>query len=224
MTRRGAIWGLGALLVIGVLALWQVAVRRLDFFAVRSIEVVGLRHLEEHALVEALGIPPDAHVAIDLAPIAARARGYAGVREATVRRRLPGTLVVEVVEAPAVAIVRHDDQVVVMDDRGQALPVLPSRLTTSLPLSEQDSVVAALLGRLQATDPAWFAVIDRAVRIGGDVVLRAGLRSVRVPAGAGAPEFLDLAAVRDALEARQLGWATIDARFAGRMFVRRSPA
>ena len=90
MKRRVAIALLGALLVIGLYALAQVSIRRLDFFRIRMVEVVGNRHLDERELVHRLAIPVDAHIGIALEPIAERARTIAGVRQARVERRWPG--------------------------------------------------------------------------------------------------------------------------------------
>jgi cell division protein FtsQ len=224
ISRRAATGVLLIALAIGLVALWQVSLRRLDFFAVRAVEVIGLRHLDEQALLDALGIPPGAQVAIDLEPVAERARAFAGVREATVTRRLPGTIVVRITEAPAVAIARRDDQVVVLDDRGAVLPVSPRRLTTPLPLTDGDSAVTALLGRLQEADPVWFATVDRATRDGGDALLTVSGAIIRLALGAPRSTLVELAAVRSWLERSHMAWTAIDARFAGRMFVRRSPS
>lgn len=221
MRRRTAILGLSVLLLAGLYALGQVAVRRLDFFRIRSVEVAGIRHLDEHKLVRDLAIPADAHIAVALDPIAERARGIVGVRHATVSRRWPGTLVVTISEAPAVALVAEDGQLLVLDDRGAILPVDPVRLTTSLPIADRDSAVAALLGRLQSTDPQWYRAIDRARADGREVQLDVNGQTVRLAGSADSHLLLDLAVVRDWLEQHDIKWAAIDARFQGRMFVRR---
>jgi hypothetical protein len=86
---------------------------------------------------------------------------------------------------------------------------------------ERDIAVAALLGRLQATDPQWFQAIDEARADGRETVLRAAGHSVRLNSSANTRVLLDLAVVREWLD-RNLGdWSTIDARFEGRMFVRK---
>lgn len=222
MTRGRLTLLLTLLLVAGVFALWQVALRRLDFFAVRSVEVHGLTHLDERVFVEALAIPEDADMALDLEPVAERARGFAGIREAHVARRLPGTLVVRVREAPAVAIATREGRVVVLDDRATILPVDPARLAVPLPLADADSAVTSLLARVQEVDPLWFRTLDRVTREGREVVLHTMEGSVRLPLGAGTRTVIELAAVRAWLERGEVAWETIDARFAGRMFVRRN--
>jgi hypothetical protein len=132
--------------------------------------------------------------------------------------------VVSILEAPAVALSAEDGQLLVLDDRGGVLPVDPSRLTMSLPLAERDSAVAALLGRLQVTDPQWYALIDRARADGSEVRLAAEGREVRLQAAATSQVLSDLATVRDWLERQGIAWEMIDARFEGRMFVRKVAA
>jgi cell division septal protein FtsQ len=224
ITRRTALIGLSVALLAGIFALAQVAVRRLEFFQLRSIEFAGVRHLDERDMVERLAIPPDAHILTPLEPILERALDIPGVRQATIDRRWPGTLVITILEAPAVALVPDDGQLLVLDDRGGVLPIDPSRLTASLPLAERDSNVAALLGRLQATDPQWFQLIDRASAEGADVRLDADGHRVRMAATASSQLLLDLAAVREWLQRQGIAWEMIDARFEGRMFVRKGAA
>jgi cell division septal protein FtsQ len=222
--RRAAIATLSVALLAGLFALAQVAVRRLDFFRIRSVELAGVRHLDERDIVRHLALPPDAHIMTALDPLAERALTLPGVRSALVTRRWPGTLVVTILEAPAVALVVDDGALRVLDDRGGVLPINPARLTTSLPLAERDSAVAALLGRVQATDPEWYALIDYARADGSEVRLDADGREVLLQNAATSQVLLDLATVRDWLEQHGIAWEMIDARFHGRMFVRRGTA
>lgn len=222
--RRLWLGGLAVAFAIGLVALGRVALDRLDFFRIGSVEVEGIRHLDERAVVARLGIPSDAHILVPLAPIAAAAESLPGVRHATVSRRWPGTIRVAIREAPAVALAVRDGRVIVLDDRGQLLPIDPRRLESSLPLADDDSTVAALLARLQVTDPQWYRMVDRAAGEHGEVVLSVGSRTVRLEAGAGSDVLRDLAAVRDWLAEKGIAWQAIDARFDGRMFVRKEAA
>lgn len=225
MTRRQRwIAGLAAALVVSLAALAMVAVRRLEFFKVRQVEVAGVRLLDERDLVARLGIPADADIMIPLEPIAAAAAALPGVRAATASRRWPGTIQITIREAPAVAFAVEEGHVLVMDDRGGILPIDPARLEGPLPIAERDSALAALLGRLQATDPQWYWQVHRAVAVGREVRLEAGDRAVRLVSGAPSAVFRRLAAVREWLAERGTGWREIDARFEGRMFVRKEAA
>ena len=225
MTRRqGWLVGLSVALLAGVVALVLVGVQRLEFFRIRAVEVAGVRLLDERDLVARIGIPRDAHILVPLEPIAAAAEALPGVRSATVARRWPGTLLITVREAPAVALAVQEGHVLVIDDRAGVLPVDPARLEAPLPIAARDSVVASLLGRLQATDPQWYRQVDRATIDGRVVRLHVGPRTVLLGAGAGTEVFRHLAAVREWLAERQRDWRAIDARFRGRMFVQGAAA
>ena len=115
--RRTAIIALSVAFCVGLYALAQVAVRRLEFFRVRSIEFAGVRHLDERDMVVRLAIPATAHILTPLDPIAERALTIPGVRQASVERRWPGTLLITILEAPAVALVVDDDQLLVLHDQ-----------------------------------------------------------------------------------------------------------
>lgn len=216
--------GLAVALMASLVVLMMIAVRRLDFFKVHQVEVAGVRHLDERDLVARLGIPADAHIMIPLEPIAAAAAALPGVRAATASRRWPGTIRVTIREAPAVAFAVQEGRLLVMDDRGGTLPIDPARLESPLPIAERDSALAALLGRLQATDPQWYRQVDRAAAIGREVRLEAGQRAVRLVSGAPSAVFRRLAVVREWLAERGIAWREIDARFEGRMFVRKEAA
>jgi cell division septal protein FtsQ len=225
MTRRiAAIALVSVALLAGLVALALVTVHRLEFFQVRSVEVAGIRYLDERDLVARLGIPDDADILLPLEPIAESARSRPGVREARVSRRWPGTIRLTIREAPAVAMVVREGQLVVVDDRGVPLPVDPRRLDHALPIADPDSAVAALLARLQVNDPQWYRTVDRAAVEGGEVVLHLGPRVVRLDARATSTLFRRLAAVREWLSREGIGWSQIDARFDGRMFVRKEAA
>ena len=94
------------LVVVGALlaavAVWAAApavLRRADFFRVRQIELVGVRHLAPDAVIGALRLEPGASVWDDLDVLTARVRRLHGVADARVVRRLPGALVVRHREA-----------------------------------------------------------------------------------------------------------------------------
>lgn len=207
--------GGGALLFILV----PTIINRLAFFRVASVEFEGITYLNERDLLARLGIPPAAHILVDLAPIEARARQVPGVQEAHLSRRWPGTLVVHVREAVPVALVPIEGQLMVMDASGAILPWSPSRIDHPLPIAPSDSGVAALLGRLQLADPSGYALLDRVRREGGDIWLDAGPHAVRVRADANSTLLRRVGLVRDWLADSTLAWRQIDARVPSRFFV-----
>src|SRR5437870_12737060 len=66
--------------------------RRLSFFRVRQVELVGVRNLAPDAVIAALRLGPRASVFGDTRLLADRVRGLAGVAEARGVRRVPGVL------------------------------------------------------------------------------------------------------------------------------------
>ncbi len=212
--------GTTALLVAGWL-LAPAAGRRLAYFDVRHVEVVGARHVPTRAIVESLKLPRSASVFDPLAPVAQRARKVPGVRAAEVSRRLPGTLVVKVTEAVPVALATTKQGLRMLDDRGRTLPFEPSRSAPDLPIvGAPDSLVAQLLGRLREVDPGFYAQVDAAWRVRGDVVLRLdGYRVwLRSDASPGAIEAVQLVTRR--LQAGGRPWDELDGRFADQVVVR----
>ncbi|HLS48090.1 MAG TPA: FtsQ-type POTRA domain-containing protein, partial [Gemmatimonadales bacterium] len=178
MKRRWIVAGTAAL---GV-ALWfglPALARKMEFFRVRRVEFIGMRYLSPETTLEALELPAGLNVFDDLEPFAERARGIPGVAAASARRRLPGTLLIELDELPPVAMIHRRGRLVLMDSAGRVLPYDPRRTAPELPVaSGPDAVVAGLLRRMQSLDPGLFGRIDGAARAGDDVVLLMGGRRV----------------------------------------------
>src|SRR5688572_21190698 len=76
----------------------RTALAQVDWFRVRSVRVEGVRYLTTDEIERVAGVPPDANLWDDVAPVVARLGAHPLVREVSIRRRLPGTLVVEVEE------------------------------------------------------------------------------------------------------------------------------
>src|SRR6267378_5339310 len=81
------------------------ALERLGWFRLRQIELVGVKNLAPDAILTALRLPPEASVFTDTRLLADRLKGLNGVADASVRRRLPGTLEVTVSEVEPAALV-----------------------------------------------------------------------------------------------------------------------
>src|SRR5690606_1428513 len=114
MKRR---WWVAGTAVLGA-ALWlglPELARKMEFFRVRRVEFIGVRYLAPETALEALELPALLNVFDDLEPFAERARGIPGVAAAEARRRLPGTLLIELVELPPVAMIHRRGRLVLMD-------------------------------------------------------------------------------------------------------------
>ena len=227
-SRRVLAWA-GAAMV--VMVLWMAAplgLRRLRFFRVRQVEIVGIRYLDADQVLAALRLSTTASVFDETEPLAERLRELDGVAEASVTRRPPGSLKVIVREIEPVALL--------MSERGALAPVdadgrpLPFDLAgLDLPIVRSnggDSSVVGLLARVQAVDPALFQTIDAARRTEttrGDVLLELGGGAHRVLLNRDAgPEVIEAVVLvaRD-LAAKARPYAELDARFAGQVVVRR---
>ncbi|HEU5050394.1 MAG TPA: FtsQ-type POTRA domain-containing protein [Gemmatimonadales bacterium] len=195
--------------------------RRMEFFRVRRVEFVGMRHLAPATALEALELPRSLTVFDDLEPIERRARSIPGITGVTVRRRLPGTLVVELTELPPVALIHRRGRLVLMDSAGRVLPFDPRRAAPDLPVADgPDSVVAGLLRRAQVQNTALFAGIESAARAGKDVVLMMGGRRVLLRADASFEEMRALKAVAEDLARKGVAYRELDGRFRGYVVVR----
>ena len=95
--RATARWrlALAAALAVALLAspAWAPHVmRRLSFFRVRRVEILGTRYVSPAELLDRLKVDTTRSVWAPLDPLAARVRTHAQVESVTVTRRLPGTL------------------------------------------------------------------------------------------------------------------------------------
>ena len=225
-------WAGAAMLVMAAWMAAPLGLRRLRFFRVRQVEIVGIRYLDADQVLAALRLRPGASVFDDTRVLVERLRGMDGVADASVNRRPPGSLKVIVREIEPVALL--------MGARGALAPVdadgraLPFDLTSlDLPIvrlgGAPDSGVFGLLSRVQAVDPALFQTIDAARRTEtprGDVLLElgGGAHRVLLSRDAGPEVIAAVVAVARDLAAKARPYAELDARFAGQVVVRRRGA
>jgi len=220
-------WKLLAGLGLG-LALWfglPRLLRGLDFFRVRRVEIAGLQYLDPAKVIAALKLSPTASVFDDPAPLRRRVYAMPGVNAAEVGRRLPGTLEVELVEAPPVALASRGDGLALLDARGRVLPFDPLRSAPDLPVAANgDAVVTGVLARVRDSDPDLFARTGAAWRVGPDVVLEVGGRRLWFGAQVSAEDIRAVMAVEQALARSGRAYQELDGRFAGQVIVRRTRA
>jgi cell division septal protein FtsQ len=227
--RRVLIWS-GA--VLGAVVLWLAApsvLRRLAFFRVRQVEVVGVKNLDPDAVLAALRLAPKASVFDDTHLWADRVRGLDGVADARIVRLLPAALKVIVREVEPVALVQGAGGLVAVDAGGRRLPFDPSRAAgggggLDLPIAQAaDSAIVQVLARIQAFDPVLFQDIDVARRFGarGDVLLELGSHRVLLARDAGPEVVQAVVLVARDLAAKARRYSELDARYAGQVVVRR---
>jgi len=204
---------------LGWVALPRV-LRGMAFFRVRRVEILGTRYLPGDTIVAEMALSPRASVFDPVEPLEQRVFAIVGVREVTIRRRLPGTLRVELRESEPVALTDRGGRLALMDERGRVLPFDPTRVAPDLPLGPAEPGVARLLARVREVDPALYAELVSAVRVRSDVILEAGPRRRLVRADASAEVIQNMAEVARDLARRGRDWRELDGRFAGRVIVR----
>lgn len=218
--KRRLLPAAGALALVAAVLAGARLVRSLSFFEVRRIELVGGHYLTPAAVARALALPPGTSIFDAKAPLEARVRGMAGVREARIARRIPGTLRVTIREAEAVALAERSGRLVLLDAQGRVLPFDPTSPAADLPLADPDPLVAGVLERVRETDPDLFAGIDRGSRVRQDVLLEIGGGRVLFRADTSEEEIRDLVLIRDLLTRERKSWRELDARFTSRVIVR----
>ena len=195
--------------------------RRVDFFQVRRVELVGLQYLGRAEVMRGLALGRRASVFDDVAPIERRARAIPGVVTAEVSRRVPGTIRVTITEVPPVALVPSREGLTAMDAAGRLLPFDPSVAAPDLPLATRaDSLVGKLLGQVRAADPALFAQVSSAERDGPWVVLVVARRRLVFRPDASIETIRAVTAVAQDLARLRRPWRELDGRWAGQVIVR----
>ena len=217
------IWACAAIVVMVAWTTAPLALRRLAFFRVRQVELVGIRYLDADQVLAALRLPTQVSVFDDVNMLVDRLRGLDGVADVIVMRRPPGSLKVIVREVEPVALVANERGALsVVDAGGRALPF--KLVSLDLPVVQAaDSGVIGVLARVQMFDPALFQSIDAARRIDAqhDVVLELGTRRVLLARDAGPEVIQAVVLVAQDLAAKARPYAELDARFAGQVVVRR---
>ncbi|HJR16431.1 MAG TPA: FtsQ-type POTRA domain-containing protein [Gemmatimonadales bacterium] len=217
--------GLKSLAALFVLSLaWLAApkvLQRLEFFRIRRVEISGLQYLAPAKVAAALGLNAEATVFDDLAAVARRIRALPGVSSAEVRRRFPGTLEIDVVEAVPVALVPRIGGMALLDSNGQMLSFDPAISAPDLPVAASgDRSLARVLASVQMHDPVLFGRIRAARRVRDDVLLDVAGRRFWFGPSVTAEDIRAVMAVAQDLAREGRQYQELDGRFAGQVIVR----
>jgi cell division protein FtsQ len=195
---------------------------RVAFFNVRHVEVVGTTLLEPAEVVALMELDTTRSLWVDHAPLAARVETHPQVAEARVRRRLPGTLVVEVVEVPPVAFVATPRGLRAFDAEGDTLPIDPLRADVSLPiLATRDTALLRLLATLRDEVPALFDRISEVRRESEDeLVLVMPPVRVRAMSDLSSARLADILPVERDLARRKADAVELDLRYRDQVVAR----
>ncbi len=126
-------------LVVAVAGVWlgvgrlAAAAAEMELFRVTTIEVNGLEYLDRAQVLGLAGLGAEASVWDDLVPVIERLGYHPLVDRVRIRRRLPHTLVLDVVESEPVALL-PTPTLKAIDARGRILPIDPAEHRLDLPL------------------------------------------------------------------------------------------
>ncbi len=196
--------------------------QELEYFRVRRIEITGTRYVPPAAILSALALDSTTSIWARTGPVASRVRAHPQVRDAVIRRKLPGTLVIAVTENLPIALVETPDGVIPVDRDAQPLPIDPSQTPLDLPLvARRDTAALRLLGDLLLVEPALFARVSevRWDADGGMRVILAGV-DVRADAGVSAERFAEIVPVEADLLRRGQRARELDLRYRDQIVAR----
>jgi cell division protein FtsQ len=224
--RRVIIVTAGAALAVGGVVLAPQLLRRIDFFGVRQVELVGVRYLAPEQVLAALRLGEHRNLFDPTGPIVERAEALPGIVRAKVDRRLPGTLRVIIVERTPVAFVPTNGGLIAVDSAMRPLPFDPSATGFDLPvLQRADTIVVHVLAAIRTSDSVLFQQVDAARRGSrATVVLELGEREVLLGTDPTPERLRAVEAVRRHLERTGTDFSALDGRFTGWIVVRKGQA
>jgi len=226
ITRRWRLALLGiATLFIVASPLWGPPVlRRLAFFRVRKVEILGARYTPPGELLDRLKVDTTHSVWDPIAPLEARLRSHPSIERVSITRRLPGTLVVRVSERRPVALVNGPGGLRAVDARGTPLPLDPARTPIDAPIvtaAPRDTMVYHLLGAMQREAPALYAKLSSIRAAGADeIVLQIADLPVRAMTSVTLARLGDIDPVERDLTRRQIRPAELDLRYRDQVIAR----
>jgi cell division protein FtsQ len=139
-------------------------------FVVRSIEIKGIKHMDRLPVYDvALDQESTAMPLVDLDDIRAKLLKFGWVQDARVSRRLPDTLVVDIVERTPAAIWQNHGKLMLIDKDGVELAPVPVDKMPDLPLliGPEANRRTVQLNRLLEAVPGIKPVLAGATWVGG---------------------------------------------------------
>lgn len=217
-----ALFGILALLLLASPIWAPLFMRRMAFFRVRRIEILGAHYVAPSDILSRLNVDTLASIWDPTKPLAARIATHPEIATANVGRKLPGTLVVQVTERVPVALVPAASGFLVYDERGVALPIDPTRVNVDVPvLSQRDTALLRLLGAMRERMPALYRRLSEIRRTGrGELLLQLKSVPVRAMQDVTLERLADIDPVEEDLVRRQIRVAEIDLRFRDQVIAR----
>jgi cell division protein FtsQ len=219
---RLALAAAGLVLLLSAPFWGPVLLRQLSFFRVRKVEIIGARYVSAGEVIERLRVDTTASIWDPTAPLVARLASHPQLRTVRVRRKLPGTLVVEIQENLPIALVASNDGLRAYDARGVALPIDLARTPIDAPiLPRRDVGLLRLLGALRNEAPALYdRVSEVRVVAPNEVMLQLGGTPVRAMHDVSPARLAEIEPVEQDLARRGLHAAELDLRYRDQVIAR----
>jgi cell division protein FtsQ len=214
--------GIGLLLLVASPFWAPLLTRRMAFFRVRRVEIVGAHYVAPRDIIARLHVDTTSSVWDPTAPLVARVLRHPAVKTAVVRRQLPGTLVIDITERVPVALVSATGGFRVYDAQGIALPIDPASVSVDAPvLMAPDTALLRLLGAVRSQRPSLFARISTIRRVGRDeLILQMKTEPVRAMQDVTVDRLAELEPVEADLFRKQLRVSEIDLRYRDQVIAR----
>ncbi|MDB5715767.1 MAG: FtsQ-type protein [Sphingomonadales bacterium] len=138
-------------------------------FAVKRVEVTGIDRMDRLTVYAvALDQKSRAMPLVDLDKVRGELLQYGWIADARVSRRLPDTLVVDIVERKAAAVWQHEQQLSLIDDKGVVLEPVALNAMPDLPLliGPDANVQATALSDLMSHAPRLKPMLAGATWVG----------------------------------------------------------
>lgn len=196
--------------------------RQLSFFRVRKVEIVGARYVTAGDILDRLRVDTNASIWDPTGPLERRLASHPQLRRVSVRRKLPGTLVVDIEENSPVALVATSDGMRAYDARGVALPIDLTKTPLDAPvLPRRDVGVLKLLGLLRSEAPALYDRVSEVRVVSADeLLIEFDGTPVRTMRDVTADRLAEIDPVEDDLTRRGLRAAEIDLRYKDQVIAR----
>jgi cell division protein FtsQ len=219
---RLTLLGIGLVLLAGAPFWGPLLLRQLSFFRVRKVEIIGARYVSVGEVVDRLHVDTTASIWDPTGPLAARLASHPQLRRVSVRRKLPGTLVVDVDENLPVALVATNEGLKAYDARGVALPIDLARTPIDAPvLPRRDLRMLEFLGLLRAEAPALYDRVSEIRSVAADeVLIELDGMPVRAMRDVSTARLAEIDPVEEDLERRGLHAAELDLRYKDQVIAR----
>jgi cell division protein FtsQ len=186
------------------------------------VEFDGVRYARAADLVRTLGVDTTQSVWQSLPDLARRAAAHPLVAAAAVERRMPGTLVVHVVERQPIALVLSRGVLRPADASGVILPIDPAQVPMDVPVATSaDSTLLHLLDGLRVETPTLYARVTQAQRVNAhELRLFLGSVMVRMTPDVTVSRIKDILPVEADLARNHLRAVELDLRFRDQVIAR----